>query len=253
VWFVGFVGCAIAAATSTEAKLTSQQYTRETLTLHLHLLLIAFRANLNLRAPSSRRRVVVESSASHPTPDCIQSGGGSTMMANRCSLPMLRVLFIACCLYAGRCSGFLVDRSTVNSARTCGRGSRSMTRQCFIPPLSEGARATMVGSGNGNLLYWSRRRVRMLANQPEKPDEPMEFVGDDAISDQAWEEIEAGAPSELSIMKEVGRYHSRALAHCTLASVLLLTVCFHPTSCYALYHGTLIFSYCSSIQLCNSF
>ena len=46
----------------------------------------------------------------------------------------------------------------------------------------------------------------MLANQSDNEDEPMQIVGlgDDTLPDKTWEDIEAGAPSELSIMKEVG-------------------------------------------------
>ena len=46
----------------------------------------------------------------------------------------------------------------------------------------------------------------MLANQSDIEEEPMQIVGlgDDTLPDKTWEDIEAGAPSELSIMKEVG-------------------------------------------------
>ena len=46
-------------------------------------------------------------------------------------------------------------------------------------------------------------------------DDEMEIImglGDDTISDKAWEDIEAGAPSEAAIMKEVGKYRSGSWA-----------------------------------------
>lgn len=50
----------------------------------------------------------------------------------------------------------------------------------------------------------------MLANQSDNEGEPIQIVGlgDDTLPDKTWEDIEAGAPSELSIMKEVSCFHS---------------------------------------------
>jgi len=60
---------------------------------------------------------------------------------------------------------------------------------------------------NADLIHFGRRRVRLMANKSDNKDE-IEIIGlgDDTISDKAWEDIEAGAPSESTIMKEVGTY-----------------------------------------------
>ena len=144
-------------------------------------------------------------------------------MTNRSS--SLALLFVISCLYAGMCSGFSASWSwnaaNINLARR--PGSISWTKRCFASRKGgEATRATATKSRaiyllhvkmsgwNGRLPQWGRLRVRMLANQSNNDEEPMQVVGlgDDTISDQAWEDIEAGAPSELSIMKEVGRFCS---------------------------------------------
>ena len=126
-------------------------------------------------------------------------------MTNRSSSSLPLLLF-ASCICAGSCSAFAVDRSCDTANINLGRKPRSSSSLTLtISPFHFGKRG-----GNDGKSQWSRRRVRVLANQPDKEDEPMQIVGlgDDTLPDKAWEDIEAGAPSELSIMKEVSCFRS---------------------------------------------
>lgn len=55
-----------------------------------------------------------------------------------------------------------------------------------------------------------RRQFYLFAVPPDTPDnndiEVVTLGEDDTISDKVWEEVEASAPSELTVMKEVGNY-----------------------------------------------
>mmetsp|Transcript_13569 Transcript_13569/g.27644 ORF Transcript_13569/g.27644 Transcript_13569/m.27644 type:complete len:180 (+) Transcript_13569:1488-2027(+) len=52
------------------------------------------------------------------------------------------------------------------------------------------------------------RRFYLFATPPDTPDkndiEVVTLGEDDTVSDKVWEEVEASAPSELTVMKEVG-------------------------------------------------
>ena len=79
---------------------------------------------------------------------------------------------------------------------------------------------------NADLMHSGRRRIRLLANQSDNTDDEMEIImglGDDTISDKAWEDIEAGAPSEATIMKEVGKYRSSSWA-LIIGRVIIFTI-----------------------------
>ena len=113
-------------------------------------------------------------------------------MTNRSSSSLPLLLF-ASCICAGSCSAFAVGRSCDTANINLGRKPRSSSSLTLtISPQR------------------SRRRVRVLANQSDNEDEPMQIVGlgDDTLPDKTWEDIEAGAPSELSIMKEVSCFRS---------------------------------------------
>ena len=150
---------------------------------------------------------LLAASHNHPT----------TSMTNRSS--SLPLLFLASCICAGSCSAFAVGRSCDTANRKLGRkprSSSSLTNRCFTSNGEARAKCTKHieicsfqdenGGWDGSMSQWSRRRIRMLANQSDNEEEPMQIVGlgDDTLPDKTWEDIEAGAPSELSIMKEVG-------------------------------------------------
>lgn len=146
-------------------------------------------------------------------------------MTNRSSSRV--VFFLACFLCVGSGSGFSVHRSCTRVPST-----RSW---CFTTLQSTDrgenkvkTRAVVVGirARNADLMHSGRRRIRLLANQSDNTDDEMEIImglGGDTISDKAWEDIEAGAPSEATIMKEVGKYRpsSRALI---IGRVIIFTI-----------------------------
>ena len=156
-------------------------------------------------------------------------------MTNRSSSRV--VFFLVCFLCVGSGSGFSVHRSRdgvgLLSHSTRAPSTRS---RCFTTLQSTDrgenkvkTRAVCVvniHARNTDSMHSGRRRVRLLANQSDNTDEEMEIImglGDDTISDKAWEDIEAGAPSEATIMKEVGKYRSSSWA-LIIGRVIIFTI-----------------------------
>ena len=142
----------------------------------------------------------------------------TTSMTNRSS--SLPLLFLASCLCAGSCSAFAVGGTANIKLGRKPRSPSSLTNRCFTSNGEARAKCTKRiaicsfqnknGGWDDSMSQWSRRRIRMLANQSDNEEEPMQIVGlgDDTLPDKTWEDIEAGAPSELSIMKEVSCFRS---------------------------------------------
>ena len=151
----------------------------------------------------------------------------NSTMTNRTSSRV--VFFFACFLCVGSGSGFSVSvhrsRDGVgplsHSTRAPSTRSRCFTTLQSTDRGENKVKTRVVGAvnihaRNEDLIHSGRRRVRLLANQSDNTDDDeMEIImglGDDTISDKAWEDIEAGAPSEAAIMKEVGKYRSGSWA-----------------------------------------
>ena len=148
----------------------------------------------------------------------------NSTMTNRTSSRV--VFFFACFLCVGSGSGFSVSvhrsRDGVgplsHSTRAPSTRSRCFTTLQSTDRGENKVKTRVVGAvnihaRNEDLIHYGRRRVRLLANQSDNTDDDeMEIImglGDDTISDKAWEDIEAGAPSEVTIMKEVGNCRPR--------------------------------------------